>query len=284
MLLPDSAVPSAPHLDEGLGDIHVEDLATSLSRFDYRVPRHSHADLFQFFVIETGRSDCHLGKQYFSLDSPGVLAVPSDTAHQFAFSAETTGFIVSLSEMLLRAFERISGSGDWLAALRQASWMPLPSDHDALQNGKALWEQFTQSHDDRLQLTASALTFVSSIVAVCGDRQTDQQDDVPVAQRRLVDTFLEDIEENYASRDTVADYCERLGVTERTLRRATTACLQLSPIAMVHKRKCLEAQRLLRFTPLSISAIAHTLGFTDPSYFSRRFKQLTGKVPRDIRP
>ena len=95
---------------------------------------------------------------------------------------------------------------------------------------------------------------------------------------------MEDIEENYASRDTVADYCERLGVTERTLRRATTACLQLSPIAMVHKRKCLEAQRLLRFTPLSISAIAHTLGFTDPSYFSRRFKQLTGKVPRDIRP
>ncbi|MEM6985454.1 MAG: AraC family transcriptional regulator, partial [Pseudomonadota bacterium] len=63
----------------------------------------------------------------------------------------------------------------------------------------------------------------------------------------------------------------------------TTACMKLSPIVLVHQRKCLEAQRLLRFTGLSIAEVSYALGFTDPSYFSRMFKRMTGVTPRNMR-
>ncbi len=284
MLLADPAVQSNPRLASDLGDIHVESLATSLARYDYRVPRHSHADIFQFFIIESGRVDCHLANQFVTVNGPGVLVVPTNTTHQMSFSDETIGYLISISHGLLSAFECISGSGDWLTVLNQPSWNTLDAQHEAVVGGKTLWALYIDAIDHRLQLTANTLSFVSSIVTVCADSSAKPKLVVSQAQQRLVDAFLDDIENNYASSDTVANYCDRMNVTERTLRRATTACLNLSPIALIHKRKCLEAQRLLRFTPLSIAAIAHTLGFSDPSYFSRRFKQLTGKVPREIRP
>jgi two-component system, response regulator YesN len=43
------------------------------------------------------------------------------------------------------------------------------------------------------------------------------------------------------------------------------------------------AQRLLQETNLSIAEIAAQVGFSDQSYFDRRFKQAFGKSPREFR-
>jgi transcriptional regulator GlxA family with amidase domain len=41
-----------------------------------------------------------------------------------------------------------------------------------------------------------------------------------------------------------------------------------------------EAQRLLRETDLPVATISTMVGFDDPLYFSRRFRQLVGDAPR----
>jgi two-component system response regulator YesN len=41
--------------------------------------------------------------------------------------------------------------------------------------------------------------------------------------------------------------------------------------------------RLLRETSLSIAGVATAVGFTDQSYFDKRFKRAFGSTPRDFR-
>ena len=282
-LIPSPAVYGSSRLTADLDDIHVESLATSIARHEHHIRRHRHVDLFQFFVIQSGHADCQMDAQRLALDGPGLLVVPALAVHQFVFTPGTSGQVVSISHALLREFERVTGGQDWLGGLGTARWIPLDRSHAVFSSGDALWHRFNEPTQRRLHLTACAMTLVSSIVSAC-DQHREARAVVPGGQQQLVDAFIQDIEEHYASNDTIPDYCRRLKVTERTLRRATTARLQLSPIALVHQRKCLEAQRLLRFTALSISEVAYALGFSDPSYFSRRFKQLTGVVPRGLRP
>ena len=44
-----------------------------------------------------------------------------------------------------------------------------------------------------------------------------------------------------------------------------------------------QAKLLLRDTDLSVSAVAELCGFSDPLYFSRRFRKYTGMSPTEFR-
>ena len=44
-----------------------------------------------------------------------------------------------------------------------------------------------------------------------------------------------------------------------------------------------KALELLRSTDLQISEIAYDVGFSDPSYFTRMFRQELGKAPGEVR-
>ncbi|MEM9604090.1 MAG: AraC family transcriptional regulator [Pseudomonadota bacterium] len=280
-LIPAPAVYGSSRSALALDDIHVECLAASIVRHEHRIRRHRHSDLFQFFVIERCRADCQLDAERLQLRGAGVLIVPAMVVHQFAFSPGAAGQVVSISHALLREYERLTGDRGWLSLLAAPRWVPLAADHGVFASGAALWRCFSES-GRRLHVTTSALRLVSDAVAACEQHAEPTVIGVN-AQQQLVDAFIEDVERHYTRDDTIGDYCERLKVTERTLRRATTACLSLSPVVVVNRRKCLEAQRLLRFTALSVSEVAYALGFADPSYFSRQFKKVTGMSPRAVR-
>ena len=53
----------------------------------------------------------------------------------------------------------------------------------------------------------------------------------------------------------------------------------ISPISYLISRRIDESKHLLRDTDLSLSQIAHTLGFSSPSYFSQSFRRLVGTSP-----
>jgi AraC family transcriptional regulator, transcriptional activator of pobA len=50
-------------------------------------------------------------------------------------------------------------------------------------------------------------------------------------------------------------------------------------------RRLLEAaQRDLVFTPSPVQKVAYSLGFSDPAYFNRFFRRMTGTTPGAFRP
>ena len=98
-----------------------------------------------------------------------------------------------------------------------------------------------------------------------------------------LDRFHELIDSHFRERRPVSFYAGRLGVStvqlNTTCRRRTGRSAQ----QMIHDRLLLEARRLLAYSDLDVTSISYSLGFRDPSYFSRFFTRAQGSAPSAFR-
>lgn len=74
-----------------------------------------------------------------------------------------------------------------------------------------------------------------------------------------------------------------LGLSFDRFRKGFRRAVGVSPGRYRADRTVRHAQALMRTTAMTDCQIADALGFCDPFYFSRRFKQLTGQSPRGFR-
>ena len=57
----------------------------------------------------------------------------------------------------------------------------------------------------------------------------------------------------------------------------------MTPLQFIEQQRIDRARQLLEHTGHTIATVAHQVGFDNPFYFSRRFKQATGMSPSDFR-
>jgi AraC family transcriptional activator of pobA len=111
------------------------------------------------------------------------------------------------------------------------------------------------------------------------------------AERRTADDaavqlhrrFTERLESDFARHHDAAHYADALAVPSPALSRALVALTGRATKELITDRVMLEAQRLLRFTDLTVGEVAFRVGFGDQLYFSRAFKRHTGRAPQAYR-
>ena len=104
-----------------------------------------------------------------------------------------------------------------------------------------------------------------------------------IKDRDLIAKFRAAIERNFLQHVGVEVYCHGLGVSESQLRRACLRVTDRPPLALIHLRVLVEAERQLRYTAMSVRQVAYLLGFEDPAYFTRFFRRRAGLSPREFR-
>ena len=96
----------------------------------------------------------------------------------------------------------------------------------------------------------------------------------------LLERLMDLIKENYKNPNySFTDIAEGLGMSKSTLTRRLKSLTDKSPIEILSEYRFSLAKKLVERGELSISEIAYSVGFNDPSYFSRRFKELFGVTP-----
>ena len=95
--------------------------------------------------------------------------------------------------------------------------------------------------------------------------------------------FSKLIEKHYRKHLPISHYAALLGITPVYLNAVCQRLARQRALSIVHQRLLLEAKRNLIYTTLNVSQIAHLLGFSEPAYFTRFFKRLTGKSPNVFR-
>lgn len=95
--------------------------------------------------------------------------------------------------------------------------------------------------------------------------------------------FRSIVETNFHKKMPLALYARMLGLNVWQLRNACLAVAHKAPSSIVQERRLFEAQRLLLYSNMTVSETAYHLGFDDPAYFSRTFRNLTGQSPREFR-
>lgn len=101
------------------------------------------------------------------------------------------------------------------------------------------------------------------------------------------DSFLENVLQcidNHLSDDTftVEVLCRDIGISERQLQRKIKAISNKSPNQLITSVRLHRAKELILNGNNHISEVAFQTGFSNPSYFSKRFKNEFGMSPTDL--
>ncbi|MEP6619994.1 MAG: AraC family transcriptional regulator [bacterium] len=100
---------------------------------------------------------------------------------------------------------------------------------------------------------------------------------------RVVSKFLELVERDATHRHRIADYAAELAVTPGHLSVLCSQYAGESAKQLLDNTLVSRARRMLLYTDESAARVGASLGFEDPSYFSRFFRRETGQTPTEFR-
>ena len=98
--------------------------------------------------------------------------------------------------------------------------------------------------------------------------------------RKLNDIINEHLNDSTLSIEELGNY---MVMSRVQLYRKVKAITGYSPVEVVRKQRLLRAHTLLQSTDKTISEIAYEVGFADPSYFTKCFKDEYGMLPGEVR-
>lgn len=104
-----------------------------------------------------------------------------------------------------------------------------------------------------------------------------------VNEVNLVREFNYLVEQHFKTKHSVQEYADLLSKSIKTLANTFALVSERSPLQIIHKRRILEAKRLLRYTDKQVKEIAYELGFEDIQTFSRFFKKMENMSPSDFK-
>jgi AraC family transcriptional activator of pobA len=237
------------------------------------------------FYISSGAGKVSLDTETLDLQSPFLLLIPAGVVHGFAWSAETQGSVLTVADSYLR---EVAARAPALAELFERPLVLPTVGEDVMSTGlgnafarlahEAVWD--APGHDAAVE----AHLLVILVAALRLGRQTEDEQALKLGpQAGLVTRFRDAVERGFRSAASVADFAAGLGVTEKQLRTACLKVAGMSPLQLLHRRKTLEAKRLLTYSSMTIAEVGYSLGFEDPAYFSRFFGDQTGASPRAFR-
>jgi AraC family transcriptional regulator of adaptative response / DNA-3-methyladenine glycosylase II len=91
------------------------------------------------------------------------------------------------------------------------------------------------------------------------------------------------IDQGVLDTHSVDDLADRLGVSDRYLRRLFSKHVGASPKAVARSRRVLLAKRLISDTEDSMTTVAHKAGFSSVRQFNDTFQKLYGVPPSELR-
>ena len=98
-----------------------------------------------------------------------------------------------------------------------------------------------------------------------------------------VEEALKYIEGRYCDPITIQEIANHLNINRSYLHRLFKTLTRMSIQNYLLDYRMRQACILLKNTTLSVRSIAHTVGYTDPLYFSRIFHQKMGVSPSEYR-
>lgn len=145
------------------------------------------------------------------------------------------------------------------------------SDSEKLLNiCKALFEQTSR---DGLASKMECLSLLYGLFSVLAENRTVDSRNVHIAKA------LDYISQHYCENISIQELADRLHLNYNYFSRLFKQETGVAPIQFITAMRVKKAEHLLKYTSLSVSEIARTVGFQDVLYFSRAFKRCTGMSP-----
>jgi AraC family transcriptional activator of pobA len=261
--------------------LHSEPLVDRSARHNWIIRAHRHSNQTQIFMLLEGSGSARLDSVRCDAIAPSVLVIPERCVHEFAWSSDCGGFVLSLASPLIARVRRRSVRID--DVLARAAVYRLEDE------GALLGSIFNRIHgeyagDHPLRELALETLLVELAIALARTAAVETESVIHAGRsNRHFRRFLELIEQRHKSQWPLAQYAGVLGITPPHLNALCRRHGGRSAKQLVHDRLLLAARRRLAYTDVSVAGIARSLGFADPSYFARFFRRCEGVTPSMFR-
>jgi AraC family transcriptional activator of pobA len=266
--------------------MHCEPIAARSTLHNWEIRPHQHHGLFQLLYLKAGQARIRADDDELDMQAGQVLLVPQMCIHGFVFAPHAEGHVLTVAYPLMA---RVGGSaGEILLRLRKPYLHGVPAGDegdDLRMHFSTIDREYRQAATHRELLLEALLAAMLAWLA----RQIAPPAPQPIqpgsAARgpRHFSRFCQMVDAEYSTQHAVSWYADRIGISPAHLNALCRQASQQSALEIIHERLLLEARRSLAYSARSISAVSDALGFADPAYFTRFFKQRVGLSPKAFR-
>lgn len=232
------------------------------------------------FVLEAGRGRVKVPDGEVPFTAPCLLWLPAGANVRLLLEAGSRGTSIAASEVALAGAIPV---GPVAGQMRAALGQPMIHARLDIRQARRLADTLDAiAEEARSELPAAqeSLRHLLALFLIATWRLSGPvlRETKPLP-RTIVQRFLHAVELHLREHWTIARYAQEVGVTPDRLNATVRRTTGGSPLALIHARFVHEADALLDDSSLQIAEIAEELGFSDPAYFSRFYKRLTGRSP-----
>ena len=275
-----------------------EEFAFTIKLFHYTSRQHTRGstwhDRLELFLPLDGRTLFRMGDQDVELSAGDLLVVDNLKLHQVVdFSGfDTRAIVVSFRPEFVYSLG--SPSHDYAFLLpfyvnpdRRARVLKLTEAPDAAGAIRRLIACRFEEPDATLQ-RAGCKAFLLELLYECArlfkSSALEQWEFLRQQQRTLrLKPCFEHVREHYADKLTVANAAALSGMSAAQFMKMFKRVAGVTLVAYLNHVRLANGSRLLRETSLTIAEIASAVGFSDQSYFDKRFKRAFGRTPMEFR-
>lgn len=249
--------------------LHIERIADRAAGRDWVISPHRHVSLHQIFLIQRGQLLLSVDGRQSRPVPPVVINMPPGTVHAFTFATGTEGHVLTLPPA---DFPELFGQET--AALMRP--FDLPAEGLGPLMDRIAAQHAASGPLRRLRLRAAAIDLCCALA---------ERGAIPLEETGLphLPQLEALIRAHLAAGWQVTDYARAMGMSDRHLRRLCLQAAGLSTHGFIAATRLREACRLLAYTRMQVQEVGFALGFDDPAYFVRVFRQGMAMSPSEYR-
>ncbi len=261
--------------------LHYESIAQRSSQHDWEIKPHRHSDLYQLLYVQQGQVELNIEGNVSIVEEPVLQWVTPLCVHGFRFSQDVRGCVLTLASPLISRFELAMNMP--LAFGSSSLSLVIGEDKAFLD---ALFDSLEQEYGHHAPGRELALEAWLNLLLTWLQRRSMEQhafSELRSKGHTYFARFSRLVERHYHEQWPVQRYAASLGISVVRLNGICHQLGQQTALQFIHQRLLLEAKRNLIYTAMTIAQVSDSLGFSEPAYFSRFFRRLTGCSPKAFR-
>lgn len=266
------------------GLIYVYPFGIIGKEYNNKIKSHAHNNQFQIFVIITGDTDLIYNQGKVRLTGPAFITIPKNTEHGFEHLSELKGWIISLSDSVVEhMIKREAEVIEAIEAFQTTTVVKGEYSEEVFDVMLKCIKEYQETNPGRLlmleYLVGQLIVHLSRIPKLLQKELLNTDNSSIVYYRR----FTQLIRTSTSYKKSIDEYASNLKITSGHLSRICSTIAFKSPREIIMDYYLSQAQLLFSDGEKSIAQVCYSLGFEDPSYFSRIFKRKTGMTPNEFR-
>ncbi|WP_199117806.1 AraC family transcriptional regulator [Pedobacter sp. ASV28] len=269
--------------ERGRSDFEIERIKPGNGELNiYPVDIEHRDDYYIFIYQETGSSTIVVDFQDVVISGNALFCIQPGQIHFGSFTVDTSAWIISVTadwvplETRLFFMENFSSA----AALDITS----PEEKEAFNDAMQLFEKFDK-HAAILskQVVQSMCNVCLSLFVQTFQRASETNTKSNLRPALINRQFKSLLLSHFRQMKSPAEYAALLNISPSYLNEAVKETTGYPVSYWIHQEIIMESKRTLFYTNNTVKEIAHALGYSDPSYFIRLFKKMTGTSPQHFR-